>query len=54
MFFYTHPFEIPGTDGAGATILDMKCEVFSLWDDASQKNQTVIHYSVEKDLMVRE
>ena len=28
MYFYTNPYEIPGTDGAGATILEMKCNVF--------------------------
>ena len=33
MYFYTNPHEVPGTDGAGASILDMKCEVFTLWDD---------------------
>ena len=38
MYFYTNPLEIPGTDGAGGTILDMKCEVFTLWDDLQQKN----------------
>ena len=38
MYFYTNPFEIPGTDGEGSTILDMKCEVFTLWDDLTQRN----------------
>ena len=38
MYFYTNPNEIPGTNGAGSTILDMNCEVFTLWDDATQRN----------------
>ena len=33
MYFYSNPFELPGTGEADGTILDMKCEVFSLWDD---------------------
>ena len=33
MYFYTNPYEVPGTDGEGSTLLDMKCEVFTLWDD---------------------
>lgn len=54
MYFYTNPLEIPGTDGAGGTILDMKCEVFTLWDDLQQKNQSVIHYSIEREIQIRD
>ena len=53
MYFYTHPFEIPGTEGEGSTILEMKCEVFTLWDDLTKKNQSVIHYSLEDGIKVR-
>ena len=54
MYFYTNPFEVPGTDGEGGSYLDMKCNVFTLWDDLDQKNQTVIHYSMDKDIKMRD
>ena len=53
MYFYTHPFEIPGTEGKGSTILELRCEVFTLWDDLTKKNQSVIHYSMEEAIKVR-
>ena len=54
MYFYTNPNEIPGQESLGANILDMNCVAFTLWDDAAQKNQSVVHYSLEKDIKIRD